>query len=236
MVDPPADGGVEFREGDLSGFVKVEVAAQPPGELNSVAALLPSEVWMDDESEPGDSFSRGNNLRLWHVNGQTEPLEPFHGGRFPLPELALVVAKQGEVVHVAQICAASKFPLREPVQGKQRDQLSCSLVSQIPGWDTLNIAGFDPHDKRVHRWRVGGVLGHGTERTNRPTIRSVQACGKRLAAHCPNRPPALTIHVPWTALNQRTRHDSGTYRILPGRAGKSEHAACKHSQFRAREV
>ena len=68
VVDPSADGCVQFRVGDASGFVEVQVPAQPSGELDGVAALQPSEVRIDDESEPGDSVSRGDDLRLRLVN------------------------------------------------------------------------------------------------------------------------------------------------------------------------
>ena len=39
-----------------------------------------------------------------------------------------------------------------------------ALVSQIPGWDTSNIARSDPLGKRIYGWRFSGVLGQDVVR------------------------------------------------------------------------
>ena len=46
----------------------------------------------------------------------------------------------------------------------------CPPVSRIPGWDRLNIARFDAHDRRIYRWRSARVLGRLIESDVKPAI------------------------------------------------------------------
>lgn len=137
MVDPSLHTGVQFSERNRVRLIEVDVALQPPPEVDGIAPLEQSVCWVDDETQPRNSMSRLCDLRFTFVDGQSQPRQAVHDLLFPSMKLFLVIAEQGKVVHVAQKRRTSQFTLNEPVKRVQIDvapELACQVADRESAW------------------------------------------------------------------------------------------------------
>ena len=116
--DPTLNRGVEFAEADFSRLIGLPAPAQAAVGLAHFASLQAAVVGVDDEAQPRDAVRHRHDLGAV-VDGQAQRLQAVDDGGLPAPQLALAVAEQCQVVHVAQVGGAAQLTLVNEATLKQ---------------------------------------------------------------------------------------------------------------------
>src|SRR5579872_820027 len=115
MIDPTLHASIQFGKADVPGLVQIEILLQATREVDGVARFDPPPMRPDDPAQPGNALRHRHDLRPG-VNRQAQVCQLVLNGAFPYPEIALTVAEQAKIIHVAQVAGAAQFLRYKMVQ------------------------------------------------------------------------------------------------------------------------